>query len=236
MQPELDDRTQLKVSEIFESLQGEGPHAGSPCVFLRLAVCNLRCTWCDTKYTWDFKQHRYEDEVKEQTVVEVAKVLTDLAPRHLVITGGEPLLQMAALEELLGLLDPAVFVEVETNGTLAPSAFLAERVQHWNVSPKLANSGESAARRLRSEPLAAFSALKGAWLKLVLLGAADWDEAAALLAATAWPRERALIMPVATTSAELSQRAPSVAALAVQHQLRFSTRLQLLLWDGARGT
>ncbi len=236
MQPELNDRTQLKVSEIFESLQGEGPHAGSACVFLRLAVCNLRCTWCDTKYTWDFKQHRYEDEVKEQTVAEVAKVLAALAPRHLVITGGEPLLQMPALEELLGLLNPHVFVEVETNGTLAPSAFLAERVQHWNVSPKLANSGESAARRLRSEPLAAFSALRSAWLKLVLLGEADWDEAAALLARTAWPRERALIMPVATTSAELSERGPIVAALAVQHQLRFSTRLQLLLWDGARGT
>ena len=48
---------ELKLSEIFESIQGEGPTAGEPCVFLRLAMCNLHCRWCDTKYTWDWKKY-----------------------------------------------------------------------------------------------------------------------------------------------------------------------------------
>ncbi|MDP8906059.1 MAG: 7-carboxy-7-deazaguanine synthase QueE, partial [Thermoproteota archaeon] len=44
----------LKVSEVFDSIQGEGSYAGTPCIFLRLATCNLKCAWCDTKYTWDW--------------------------------------------------------------------------------------------------------------------------------------------------------------------------------------
>src|SRR4051794_41183262 len=65
----------LKISEIFESLQGEGVSIGAPCIFVRLAQCNLHCTWCDTKYTWDFERYRYEDEVREQPVAEVAQIV-----------------------------------------------------------------------------------------------------------------------------------------------------------------
>lgn len=236
MQSELTNATQLKLSEIFSSLQGEGPHAGQACVFLRLALCNLRCDWCDTKYTWDFKAYRYEDEVREQPVAEVAARLRQLAPRHLVITGGEPLLQQAALANLLSQLNPEVFVEVETNGTLSPNEMLCQRVQHWNVSPKLSNSGEAEARRLRPEPLLRLRALEGAWLKLVLQADSDWAEAQALITATNWPLQRVLLMPQANQPSELTARSAPIAALAVRHGVRFSTRLQLLLWDGARGT
>ena len=58
----------MKISEIFESIQGEGTNAGKPAVFLRTAECNLKCTWCDTKYTWDWKNFDYAKEVKEISV------------------------------------------------------------------------------------------------------------------------------------------------------------------------
>ena len=90
----------LKISEIFESIQGEGASAGAPCSFLRLATCNLRCSYCDTKYSWDFKNYDYDTEVELVSVDEVLRRL----PRtdRIVVTGGEPLLQQGALLELLG--------------------------------------------------------------------------------------------------------------------------------------
>src|SRR3954470_22965546 len=102
----------LKVSEIFESLQGEGVSSGAPAIFVRLAQCNLHCTWCDTKYTWDFERYRYEEEVREQTVAEVAQLVNASASRRLILTGGEPLLQQRALKELFARLAPDIVVEV----------------------------------------------------------------------------------------------------------------------------
>src|SRR3954468_10173863 len=90
----------LKVSEIFESLQGEGVSTGMPCIFVRLAQCNLHCTWCDTKYTWDFERYRYEDEGREVTAREIAERVNATVSRRLVLTGGEPLLQQRPLREV----------------------------------------------------------------------------------------------------------------------------------------
>lgn len=228
-------RVDLEVSEVFESLQGEGASAGVPCTFLRLAVCNLRCSWCDTKYSWDFKNYVYEDEVSTRTVDELTAELRTSTTRHLVVTGGEPLLQASALTQLLLRL-PEWSIEVETNGTLVPTPELVERVTQWNVSPKLGNSGETAARRIHLETLRAFAALDSSWLKLVITDRACIAEAQELAAQTRWPQERVLWMPEATTRSELEARAPSVAKLCAEHGVRFSSRLHLTLFDGKRGT
>src|SRR5512134_3500161 len=109
----------LKLSELFSSIQGEGPSAGRPSVFLRLAQCNLHCVWCDTKYTWDFRTYRYEDEVRIESVASVTARILEHAPERLVVTGGEPLLQGDALAELFVALDERRYfaIEIETNGT-----------------------------------------------------------------------------------------------------------------------
>ncbi len=223
----------LKLSEIFASLQGEGVSVGVPCVFLRLALCNLRCSWCDTKYTWDFKAYRYDDEVTELTVAEVVAKVRGLAPNRLVITGGEPLLQQPALEALLAHL-PDHFAEVETNGTFEPSQFLSRRVDQWNVSPKLANSGERPERRIDEAALGALLATGRAWLKLVV-EEQDAGEALSLIERLSWPRDRVLFMPQAATRQELSSRALPIAELAQHHGVRFSSRLHVALWGGRRG-
>ncbi len=226
--------TELEVSEIFESLQGEGVSSGQPCVFLRLAVCNLRCSWCDTKYSWDFKNYDYDTEVQLRSVDDVRAELEAKRHRRLVVTGGEPLLQAEALSNLLATLT-GWSVEVETNGTVVPPEALAGHVAQWNVSPKLENSGEPSGRRIKLDALFALRELDNSWLKLVVRDGTCAAEAEQLLDETQWPRERVIWMPEATTRAELDRRSAHVAELCDKHAVRFSSRLQLSLWDGKRG-
>ena len=98
-------QSKLKLSELFCSVQGEGPHTGTPCVFLRLATCNLKCSWCDTNYTWDWDNYDFNKEVREigiECVWEKIRGFPNVS--HIVITGGEPLLQQNKLIPLLKLI------------------------------------------------------------------------------------------------------------------------------------
>jgi len=226
----------LKVSEIFESLQGEGVSTGAPCIFVRLAQCNLHCNWCDTKYTWDFERYRYEDEVREQSVADVAQRVNAARSRRLVLTGGEPLLQQRALKEFFARLAPDIAVEVETNGTIVPEAAALSRVTQWNVSPKLTNAGDPEQFRIRPEALMALRDSGRAYLKLVVNGDADCAEADALVTRLAWPSERVSLMPEASDREQLRARSFAVAEAARARSYRFSSRLHLELWGGRRGT
>lgn len=225
----------LEVSEIFRSLQGEGPSVGAPAVFLRLGVCNLRCAWCDTPYTWDFARYDYDAEVTERSVGDVRAALEPLSGQRLVITGGEPMLQQTALAALLAGLDASVPVEVETNGTLAPEPALSARVDQWNVSPKLANSGEPERRRLIGDALASLRDTGRAFLKLVIESADDLGEADALVKRLSWPLERVVYMPQASTPELLAERSPWLAEACRERGVRFSTRLHVALWGARRG-
>jgi organic radical activating enzyme len=231
----VSDRRTFRVSEIFESIQGEGPSAGAPSVFLRLATCNLRCAWCDTKYTWDWDAFRYEDEVHPIPVAEVARRILEASSRRLVVTGGEPLLQRREIESLVEKLPPDLPIEIETNGTLAPGATLEARVDQWNVSPKLGNSGESPERRLKRDVLTRLRNTGRAFLKVVVEDDGDLGELAELLSETNWPRERTFLMPQASSRESLIAMSPAVAALAERLGVRTSPRLHVLHWGGQRG-
>jgi organic radical activating enzyme len=226
----------LKVSEIFESLQGEGVSSGAPCIFVRLAQCNLHCTWCDTKYTWDFERYRYADEVREQSVADVAQLVNAAPSRRLVVTGGEPLLQQRALREFFARLAPDIVVEVETNGTILPEPAALSRVNQWNVSPKLSSAGDPEAFRIRPEALIVLRDSGRAYLKLVVSTDQDFAEADALVARLAWPSDRVSLMPEATDREQLRARSFAVAEAARARSYRFSSRLHLELWGGRRGT
>ena len=174
--------TKLQVSETFRTIQGEGPHAGTPAIFLRLAGCNLQCgavgrdlndvdpirdeptegaSWvCDTIPVWKDT----EFSVSATTLVDKFRSngwLFDLRRGdHLVLTGGEPTLpahQQAFTEfvDQLHSLNPTLTptVEVETNGTIVPNNEFADTVDLFNVSLKLSNSGHSRDRRLYSDAI-----------------------------------------------------------------------------------
>jgi 7-carboxy-7-deazaguanine synthase len=238
--PSLDLETHsplvLRLSEIFDSLQGEGVNAGMPCRFVRLALCNLHCHYCDTKYTWDFEHFAYEKEVREVALGQVVEQLGSAPAGHVVITGGEPLLQQRALAKVFEQVPRELFLEIETNGTRVPSASLLERVNQWNVSPKLASAGDSEAMRIRPEALLALRDSGRAYLKLVVRSEQDRDEAEALRVRFGFARERTLLMPEAATPEELEARSPAVAAWSQALSVRFSSRLHVTLWGGRRGT
>lgn len=231
--------------EIFASLQGEGPSLGRPVAFVRLSRCNLACTWCDTAYTWRFtgdnRPHRdglaFERSANQVRLdeAEVAARIVALGQDRLVITGGEPLLQGAALAQMVALLD-GISVEIETNGTVAPHPALDSQVAQYNVSPKLAHSGNPANLALPPERLAAWATDPRAWFKFVVASPADLDEVLALVEAHAIPRERVYLMPEGTDSATLRERECWLAPLALEHGLRLTDRLHIHLFGDTRGT
>src|SRR5581483_5723976 len=160
--------------EIFESIQGEGPSAGRPSVFLRLAYCNLRCSWCDTRYTWDWQNYDPQREVSEYSIAQLDAALNEFESENLVLTGGEPLLQQDRIEVLLERQSRrGRRIEVETNGTILPTLQMEGLVNQWNVSPKLENSGETAARRRILSVLDAYRKNERAFFKFAIQSPSD---------------------------------------------------------------
>ncbi|OYV04731.1 MAG: 7-carboxy-7-deazaguanine synthase QueE [Verrucomicrobiales bacterium VVV1] len=239
--------------EIFHTLQGEGVSAGLPAVFVRSSRCNLHCHWCDTDHTWNFEgtpwthekdavpgyaKHRKADVTIEMSPSVIADLVAAYPCRRVVLTGGEPLLQQDAWVELIRALreiDPGYVFEVETNGTLAPTAEFVQAVDQFNVSPKLANSGMDESLRLKPEALKALAATGKAWLKFVLTAPSDLSEIEAIAERVPVSRDRILLMPEGRTVPELDETSAWLADLCRENGYRFSDRLHVRLWGDKRG-
>jgi 7-carboxy-7-deazaguanine synthase len=240
-----DSSGSLGEPEIFASLQGEGPSLGKPCAFVRLSRCNLACVWCDTAYTWRFegdnRPHRsgesYERAANQVTLSEeeTAARIAALGKPRLVVTGGEPLLQAPALARLLALL-PGMAIEIETNGTVAPPPALDALVHQYNVSPKLAHSGNPAALALLPERLAQWAAEPRAYFKFVVAAPIDAAEVLALADQFEIPTERIYLMAEGTDAAALAAREAWLAPICLEHNLTLSKRLHIELYGDTRGT
>lgn len=231
--------------EIFASLQGEGPSQGMPVAFVRLSRCNLACTWCDTAYTWRFegdnRPHRDGiafDRKANQVALspqETAERIAALGQNRLVITGGEPLLQAGALAEMLAHL-PGMSVEIETNGTVAPPARLDVRVDQYNVSPKLAHSGNPAELALIPERLDAWAAEPRAFLKFVIAAPEDVAEVLELQRRYRFKPGQVFLMAEGTSTAAQRERQAWLNELCLKHGFRMSDRLHIHLYGDTRGT
>jgi 7-carboxy-7-deazaguanine synthase len=152
----------LNVCEIFRSIQGEGKRAGMPCTFVRLAGCNLRCAWCDTRYAYDQGQTMAVDDV--------LTAVADQGCRRVEVTGGEPLVQPASCELMHRLCKAGCETLLETNGSLDIADDVDERVVRI-VDVKCPSSGEAAANRWANLPH-----LRGRdEVKFVLADRADYD-------------------------------------------------------------
>src|SRR5207244_7117083 len=141
-------RRELKIAELFYSIQGEGSLVGVPSVFIRTSGCNLRCSWCDTPYT------SWRPEGNELTLDQILDQVRAHPARHAVVTGGEPMIapEIVALTERLRAA--GMHITIETAGTV----FQPVACDLMSISPKLANSTPSdpawSARheRLRIQP------------------------------------------------------------------------------------
>lgn len=222
--------------EIFVSIQGEGVSAGTPCIFIRLALCNLSCSWCDTKYTWDWKSYEYNDEVMTLDVNEIKSIVDRFNLKHVVITGGEPLLQQESLLPLITLLSKDGYsTEIETNGTITPIPPLFRMINQWNISPKLRNSGNTHDKNNNLKTLSNYCSHSNAYLKFVIVEQQDVAEAMKIADSTGFSNDRVILMPEGTNRMDLMNRSKWINEKCALHGLRFSSRLHILLWQGVRG-
>jgi len=210
----------LAVSEIFTSIQGESSFAGRPCLFVRLAGCNLRCSWCDARYT-------YEEPASSWKIGEIVAQADRLPQGFLVeVTGGEPLLQEAVYPLLQQLTATGRTVLLETNGSLLINRVPKEVVVIMDV--KCPASGM--AGRFEEENLNLLKPMDE--IKFVLAHRQDYDWACGFLERhSLWHRFRILFSPVTSALAPRELAGWILAdGLPVQLQLQLHT----LLWPEKR--
>lgn len=209
----------LEISEIFHSIQGESTRAGRPCVFVRLAGCNLDCSYCDTAYSRD----RGEPSTREAVVARVEAYRCRLVE----ITGGEPLLQEETPALVSALLDRGREVLVETNGTLDISVLDPRAVRIMDL--KCPSSGESG--KTRWENLARLTPRDE--VKFVVAGREDYLWARGVVEEKLSPGPAVLFSP----AAGLLDPADLAAWIIVDGlEVRLQLQLQKIIWpDRDRG-
>ena len=224
----------LLVSEVFgPTVQGEGPSVGQVAGFVRLGRCNLACDWCDSKYTWDWEHYDPAEELHTLAVGSVLSQLEAMGRAMVVVTGGEPLLQQRHLPPLLqGAKERSWRVEVETSGTIAPD-LPTGLVDQFNVSPKLAHSGNARARPYRPEVLRAFRQTDRAVFKFVARDPSDLVEVDAMVAEC--DLDPVYVMPEGTDPATTTARMRALAGPVLDRRWNLTPRLHILLWGDRRG-
>ena len=227
----------LSVSEIFFSVQGEGRLAGVVSVFVRLAGCDLRCRWCDTPYSLSASQG------ERMSVGEVCGEVGKYDCRHVVVTGGEPMIAAEVPGLLAALAEQGRHVTVETSAT----SYRQISCNLVSVSPKLTNSipltGEyaqqreaHAARRLNIEAIQQYIDGYDYQLKFVVAEESDLAEVDEILGQLRGVNEdKIMLMPQAQSMAEYRRVGAEVVQMCLSRGWRYCPRLQIELWGGGRG-
>lgn len=228
----------MRISEIFYSIQGEGRLLGVPSVFIRTSGCNLRCVWCDTPYT------SWRPQGSSWPIAKIVRSVERHPTRHVVITGGEPLLagEIEALTRELKQRDK--HVTIETAGTV----FKPVHCDLISLSPKLANStpwrrerGKFAslheARRLNLPVLQKYLDSYDYQLKFVVEDRKDFPEICALLdQLNNVDSARVMIMAQGTSKKQLAAKARWIVGHCLRHGFAFTPRLHIDLFGNRRGT
>ena len=227
-------RRELKIAELFYSVQGEGSLVGVPSVFIRTSGCNLRCAWCDTPYT------SWSPEGADLSLDQILAEVQAYPARHVVVTGGEPMIAPEIIPLTERLRQLGLHITIETAGTV----FKPVVCDLMSISPKLANSTpvreeQWAAQhdRLRGD-LRPLSQLLGRYeyqLKFVIEAPRDLEEVRALLAQLQAERSRVVLMPEGTDRETLRERGVWLAEICKAEGFRYSPRLHIDLYGNRRG-
>lgn len=237
----------VSISEIFYSIQGEGKTMGIPSIFVRLGGCNLLCggkgtiqdkklhdgaTWrCDTIEVWMKSKAKEVEEILSEEMHDKID-----SGAHVIITGGEPLMQMKGVESFVYYLKSkhkSVYIEIETNGTIAPSSYLLKTVDQWNCSPKISNSG-MAKEMYYIPPVIKKLNNYNTIFKFVITTEADFKEMQKdyfkLVDA-----KKIYLMPSGENQFLLNQSKGIVADICKRYCLNYSSRLHIELWNQKTG-
>ncbi len=211
--------TRVRLTEVFFSLQGETSRAGLPTVFVRLTGCPLRCRWCDTAYAF----HGGESV----SVGEILQRVGQHAPRHVCVTGGEPLAQQGCLDLLGALCDAGYSVSLETSGAIDLAGVDARVSKVMDL--KAPGSGEQAKNRWDNLALLG----SGDELKIVLADRNDYEWAREALVS----RGLAAICPVLLSPAADSLPPAELAQWILDDRLPVRMQIQLhkVIWGNVPG-
>ncbi len=223
----------MRIAEIFYSIQGEGSLLGVPSVFVRTSGCNLRCSWCDTPYT------SWNPEGSEYSPGRIAAEVSGYGARHVVVTGGEPMLAPGIAELTVLLRECGLHITIETAGTV----FAPVACNLMSISPKLANSTPDDPQwkerherlRIQVPVLAQLMAAYDYQLKFVIQAAEDLKEAGSLIQTLHADRGRVILMPEGTEPTALRERGQWLAEICKREGYRYSPRLHVDLWGPRRG-
>jgi organic radical activating enzyme len=237
----------LVVSEIFgPTVSGEGASLGRRCGFLRLMGCNLHCSWCDTKYTWDASQYDLSEQGTRMTWAEIVDQLIAMDVDFVIISGGEPLLhqKQPAWELVLrSLAGAGIRVEVETNGTVIPNRASRDWVHRFTVSPKLMHAGDPQNARIVPEAIGAYQLLMnhpGEWkdrviFKFVCATPDHVAEVQRLVKIFQIRPENVWVMPLGVDRDEIDHHLAMITDAAVAAGYNVTTRLHIQVWGNTRG-
>lgn len=233
-----DGEGSLILAECFgvqvPTFQGEGPSCGHPALFIRLSRCNLTCTKCDTKYTWDQSQFDLQQESTRRSTADLVAWATSSPVELVVITGGEPLIQQRNLVPVVRtLLAAGKRVEFETNGTITPDPELVLDRVRFNVSPKIASFGVNEARSIVPAALDAFAASGRAAFKFVASTVADLDRIGEI--AQVHRLTPVWVMPEGTTGEAITATLRALADPVAARGWHLTTRLHVLAFGDTRG-
>lgn len=224
----------LKISEIFYSIQGEGVLAGVPSVFVRTSGCNLRCVWCDTPYT------SWKPEGTMQEIEEILARVDHFGARHVVLTGGEPLLFPESVSLCSAFRNRGLHITIETAGTV----YRELACDLMSISPKLSNStpGDDPewgprheSLRWRPDVVKQLMQLCDYQLKFVVEGAEDLEEIADCVSELEAEPGKVLLMPEGRDAATLARRSLWIAEAVKNLGYRYSPRLHVSIWGDLRG-
>ena len=217
--PDLNKTAQLRITEIFFSLQGESRTVGIPTVFVRLTGCPLRCQYCDTTYAFQGGKWMGLDEVLQR--------VKELDARYITVTGGEPLAQKNCLTLLSSLCDHGYQVSLETSGALDIST-VDERVSRV-IDLKTPASGERDKNHL--DNLQHLTAMDQ--LKFVICDRPDYDWAKDMLTQYRLTERCEVLFSPSTGQLEARQLADWI--IEDKLAVRFQLQLHKILWGDAPG-
>lgn len=229
----------MKLSELFYSIQGEGKLVGVPSVFVRASGCNLRCVWCDTPYA------SWHPEGDEASVDEIVTQVMSHNARHVVLTGGEPMIMPDIVDLAARLKQLGQHITIETAATV----YKPIAVDLASLSPKLSNStphDRDAGRfaiaherqRLNVPVIQQFIDTSPDFqLKFVVATETDLNEIDALLSDLKhWTPADVLLMPEGIDAATLASRAGWISDVCKRTGFRYCPRLHVELYGNKRGT
>lgn len=231
----IQENKRASINEMYFAFQGEGQMIGTPCIFVRTHGCPVHCKWCDTPYTWDGSE-KGDRSTADDVIARATEMAESYKCSHIVLTGGEPMIQRGLFRMLDRWVKNGFTVEVETAAIFPPVEGIHIDGVRWNLSPKM----PSAEPKRVPDPLVINQWLtenNDATLKIVISDEIDWQSFLSLwsgLSEDIDPR-RVFLMPCGISRVQIQDSLKWLMDKAEGWPFRITPRMQITAYGDKRG-